>query len=325
MMEQHSTRKILIVDGMNLFIRCFVVVPTMDSNGESIGGLTGFLKSLKNMMKDVSPDLTIVAWDGEGGSRRRRGIFAEYKEGRKVRLNRENDLENQDESFRNMGSQLTKLKTLLGLLGVLQVEVPEVEADDAIAFMCRFVFPDEDKVVLTSDRDMLQLVENKTVVYSPTKKIYWTRHEVMEKIGVLPENYIFVKALMGDGSDNIPGVGGIGEKTAIKLFPFLAEYETTIEEIRQYSEANRGGNTRYSSLLDKWERFLENVKLMQLSSPVISPQAARTIRTSATQQKPRFVFTEFKLQLIRDGIQVIDPDMVGVFQSYKFRVDKQTS
>lgn len=312
---------ILIVDGMNLFIRNFCVVPTMDTNGNSIGGLTGFLKGLKNMVKDCSPDKVIVAWDGEGGSARRRGIFAEYKAGRKVRLNREDDLESQDDSFKNMGAQLTKLRTLLGLLGVVQIDSPGIEADDVIAFLCRFVFPDDKKVVLTSDRDMLQLIDANTVVYSPTKKIYWTRPEMLEKVGVLPENYIYVKAMMGDGSDNIPGLGGIGEKTAVKLFPFLAERPSNVEEIRSHSEANVGTNPRYKGVLDKWERFLENVKLMQLSHPIISSQSARTIRISATEQKPRFVFTEFKLQLIRDGIQVIDQDLVGVFQSYRMRAE----
>lgn len=315
---------VLIVDGMNLFIRCFVVVPTMDSDGNSIGGLTGFLKSLKNMVNDSKPDKVIVAWDGEGGSRRRRGIFAEYKEGRKVRLNRQDDMENQNESFKNMGSQMMKLKTLLGLLGVVQVEAPECEADDVIALICKFIFPDEQKVVLTSDRDMLQLVDDKTIVYSPTKKIYWSRNEVMEKIGVMAENYIFVKALMGDGSDNIKGLGGIGEKTAVKLFPFLAERPVTVEEIRQHCEANKEAGSKYRSVLEQWERFLENMKLMQLSSPIISAQAARTIRISTTEQKPRFVFTEFKLQLIRDGIQVIDQDLIGVFQGYKFRAEALT-
>lgn len=311
----------LIIDGMNLFIRNFVVVPTMDTNGNSIGGLTGFLKGLKNMVKESNPDRVIVAWDGEGGSRRRRGIFAEYKEGRKVRLNREDDMENQDESFKNMGGQMTKLKTLLNLLGVIQVEAAEVEADDVIAFICRYIYPDEQKVILTSDRDMLQLIDNRTIVYSPTKKMYYTRVEMMSTIGVMPENYIFVKALMGDGSDNIKGMGGIGEKTAVKMFPFLAERPVTAEEIRVHAEANRETGSKYRSVLDQWERFLENVQLMQLSNPIISSHAARTIRISTTEQKPRFIFTEFKLQLIRDGIQVIDPDMIGVFQSYKFRAE----
>lgn len=315
--------RILILDGMNIFIRSFVVVPSMDSDGNPTGGITGFLKSLKNLVNDSRAERVIVAWDGEGGSVRRRKIFKDYKEGRKVRLNRTDEDATPGEQVRNMEDQLRKLKVLLDLLGVVQVEASGTEADDAIAFMCRFVFPEDQKVVVTSDRDMLQLVENRTIVYSPSKKTYWTRHEIKEKIGVLAENYIFVKAMMGDSSDNIPGVGGIGEKTAVKLFPFLAERLTNPAEIREHAETNRDSNSRYKAVLDRWDRFMENVKLMQLSSPSISAQAANTIKTSSTQQKPKFVFTEFKLQLIRDGIQVLDPDLLNVFQSYKIRVERR--
>lgn len=315
-------KNILIVDGMNMFIRSFVVVPTMDTNGYSIGGITGFLKSVKNLVKECSSDLVIIAWDGEGGSRRRRGIFEDYKAGRKIRLNRQEDMETQDESFVNMSTQMTKLKNLISLLGMIQVEAPEVEADDVIGMLCTLVFPDDRKVIVTSDRDMLQLVNSNTLVYSPTKKMYWGTNEIKENIGVLAENYIFVKSLMGDKSDNIPGVGGIGEKTAVKLFPFLAERQTSAEEIRQHAEQNKMTGAKYKAVLDNWERFLENIKLMQLSSPIISAQAARRVRISATEQKPRFVFTEFKLQLVRYGIQSVDIDTIPVFQGYKLRSEK---
>jgi len=140
-------------------------------------------------------------------------------------------------------------------------------------------------------------------------------------MNVLPENYIYIKAMMGDGSDNIKGLGGIGEKTALKLFPFLSERESTVEEIRNHSVANIDNGPKYKSILDQWDHFLENVQLMQLSNPIISAQSARTVRISATEQKPRFVFTEFKLELIKHGIQVIDADMMQVLQAYKFRVE----
>jgi len=304
-----------------MFIRCFVVVPTMDINGDPIGGIVGFIKSIKAQIRETLPDRVIVAWDGNGGSQRRRGVYSDYKAGRKVRLNREYDMESPDESKENMSSQLHKLKQFLELLGVIQIEVDDIEADDVIAFLCKFIFPDDQKVVVTSDKDMLQLVENKTIVYSPTKKIYWTRSEMMEKMSMLPENYIFVKALMGDASDNIKGLGGIGEKTALKLFPFLSDHETTLEEIRNHAETNIGQGTKYKSVIDNWDKLLENVKLMQLSNPVISSQSASTVRISATKQRPKFVFTEFKLELMKHGIQVVDADMFTVFKAYQHRAE----
>jgi len=314
-------KKILIVDGLNIFIRSFVVVPSMDINGEPIGGLVGFIKSLKAQMREVQPDRVVIAWDGEGGSQRRRGVMADYKEGRKVRLNREYDMESPEASRENMQSQLKRLKQFLDLLGCIQIEVNDIEADDVIAFLCKFVYPDVEKVVMTSDRDMLQLVDERTLVYSPTKKIYWTSREMKEKMNVLPVNYIFVKSLMGDASDNVKGLGGIGEKTALKLFPFLSEHESSLEEIKIHVEANVDKSAKYKSILAQWDQLLENYHLMQLSNPIISAQSARTVRISALDQKPGFNFTELRLEFMKHGIQVIDSDLFQVFKLYQLRTE----
>lgn len=314
-------KRVLIVDGHNLFIRNYVVVPTMDTNGSPVGGITGFMKSLKNLVSDVKPTRVIVVWDGEGGSRRKRGIYSDYKAGRKVRLNREHDLETQSESFGNMHVQMKKLMSMLELIGVVQVVIDDVEADDVIAFTCKTVIPEVEKVIVTSDRDMLQLLDNKTLVYSPSKKIYWTRSDLLENVGVTPENYIYVKALVGDKSDNVKGIQGIGEKTAVKLFPFLAEASCDLEMIRRHAETNKAKSPKYSNVLGEWEKVLENVKIMQLSSPVISTQAARTIRDCVKVTRPKFMFTELKLELTRHGIQNIDVDFFVVFKTFKNRAE----
>ena len=312
--------KTLIVDGLNVFIRNFVVVPAMDADGGPVGGVVGFLKGLRNLLSDINPGRVIVVWDGPGGSRRRRGIFAEYKQGRKVRLNRAYDMESSGDSANNMDAQLKKLHGLLDQLGVLQIEADDVEADDVIAFLCKFVLSDDEKVVVSSDRDMLQLVDDRTLVYSPSKKKYWTSLEMRESMHVLPENYIYMKAMVGDASDNIAGLGGIGEKTVAKLFPFLAERPTDLREILAHAEANKSSGAKYSVVVEQWDRMLENVRLMQLSSPIISPQTARSVRL-ATEQRPKFVFTGFKLELVRHGIASFDQGFLFPFQALKARVE----
>lgn len=311
----------LVIDGLNLFIRNFCVMPTMDRDGNPIGGLVGFIRTLKNLMNDNAPDRVVVCWDGEGGSRRRRGIFAEYKQGRKVRTNRTYDLEGPGDQQDNFADQVQKLKRVLRCIGTVQVECQEVEADDAIAYLCNHVLPAEDEsIVVSSDRDLLQLVGPRCLVYSPSKKVYWTTSEVREKTGVLPENYIFVKALMGDSSDNIPGVGGIGEKTAVKLFPFLADRATTLAEILEHAEANQETSAKYKGVLASKDRLAENVKLMQLSSPIISAQAARTVRESSSV-KPTFSVTDLRLDIVRMGLEGVDADLFGAVSTYRRRVE----
>lgn len=313
--------RLILIDGHNLFIRNFVKNPTLDSNGSSIGGIVGFLKSLKSFISDANPDRVIVAWDGEGGSVRRRKIYSDYKSGRKIRLNRGLDLESQDESFQNLHEQMQVLRNALDLMGITQVSDSGCEADDVISFLCKHVFSDEEKVVYTSDKDMLQLIDQKTLVYSPTKKTYFTIKKMVEEHGVRPENFAFVKAMMGDGSDNIKGIGGIGEKTALKLFPFLAERTSSVSEIKKFVEEHSGESNKYQKLLDNWSKFMENMKLMDLSSPLFSGFSAEKI-ISQSKRIPKFSFTELKLFLIQNDIQ-IDQDLWVTLNRFKMKAEKQ--
>jgi 5'-3' exonuclease len=112
-------------------------------------------------------------------------------------------------------------------------------------------------------------------------------------------------------------VGGIGEKTALKLFPFLADRATTADEILQHATANVGSSSRYKSLLESRERFMENIKLMQLSVPILGADSARNIRTVITEEKPSFTLSALALTLSRQGIQIPDSDFISTFKLYQ--------
>lgn len=312
--------RILIIDGLNQFIRNWVIVPTMDSNGNHVGGLVGFLRSLKLLMADTKPTRVIVVWDGEGGSAKRHGIYAGYKDGRKPRVNREYDFESPEESQINMKVQHAKLKELLELLGVTQIELEGVEADDVIAFLCRGVYGETDKVVVSTDRDFLQLVDKHTLICSPVKKIYYTTKVFVDEWKILPENFVYFRAMQGnsDGADNIEGVKGIGPKTALKLFPFLAERAVELNEILSYAEANASKSPRYKAILEKKDEIVRNVQLMQLTIPIIGLPAIRAIRY-ALETDPTMKMSEFKILMLRDGIQLTDVDFFPTFDSYRAR------
>lgn len=312
--------RILIIDGLNTFIRNWAVVPQMNLNGEHVGGVVGFLRSVKSLIRDAKPTRCIVVWDGKGGSQKRRGIYAEYKAGRKPRVNREYDFgESPEQSHRDLQAQYAKAKAYTELLGITQIEIEGIEADDVIGYLCRSVYQDTDKVVVSTDRDFLQLVDRHTLVYSPTKKLYFTANVVKEIHHVIPENFIYLKALMGDGSDNIKGIKGIGEKTAVKLFPFLAERQSSLEEVVKYAEANLDKNPKYRAVYDQRDVLIGNVGLMQLTTPIISPQSAAAIRYSLRPSETKYMMSEVKLSLLRDGIQLTDSDFFAVFKEYHIR------
>ena len=314
-------QRILIIDGTNTFIRSFVVVPSMNSNGEHVGGVVGTLRSVKFAINEIKPTRVIVMWDGAGGSRRRRSVYSEYKAGRKPKLNREFDYDNADQSQANMAMQQSKAKQLLEMLGMPIVEIEDIEADDAVGYVCTQMYPEVQKVIMSTDKDFYQLIDPFTIVYSPSKKEYYSSIVFKDEYGVLPGNYIIIKALAGDKSDNVKGLGGVGLATAIKLFPFLCDKPSTLNDVFNYSEANRNKSPKYEAVIANRDLLIGNVQLMQLTSPIISAQSAMKIRNTVENELPKFTVAEFKLALINDGIQMTDVDFFSTFKEYAMRVE----
>jgi DNA polymerase-1 len=289
----------------------------MDTNGNPIGGIVGMIRSVKSMMDETKSTRVFVVWDGEGGSRQRRGIFAEYKAGRKPRLNREFDDGSVKDNSDNMGWQMDKVKPLLRLLGVTQIELGDIEADDAIAYLAGCLDP-QPKVVVSSDKDLWQLVSPTTKIFWPVKKKYITTQEMIDNDGCLPQNWVYMKALLGDGSDNIKGVHGVGEVSAKKLFPEFSQRPLSIAEFFQLAEAKASENHKARDIVDQHELVRRNIGLMQLTSPIISATSANIIRNAITV-KPTFNFTGFKLAMLNQGIQLTDNDLSTSIKAYQIR------
>jgi len=327
--------KILIFDGTNTFHRNFVVNPTSDTNGNPVGGVIGTIRSIKYMMAETKPDKVIFVWDGDGGGKRRRGIISDYKMGRKPRLNREVE-EGVKDSRENFAWQAQKLKQLLNFLGVIQIEVDDIEADDTIGYLVGLLDPCA-KVVVSSDRDMWQLVSDTTIVYWPTKKVFISKGTFKEYSPILPENYVLARALaMGDNSDNIKGIKGLGEKTLLKLFPVFTERPITLLELcdgaSMLLKLEAEGNTKLKSTEKRWYKVVlesielvsKNIEVMQLTTPNISAQAAGIIKNAAGLT-PTFNMTGFKIALINNNIQLTDQELFPIFQQYKARVANASS
>ena len=314
------TDKILIIDGLNTFLRNWMVVPSMNSNGDPVGGIVGFIRTLKKMIRENNPSRVIVVWDGAGGSQKRRGVLSEYKEGRKPRANRTYDFESPEASQNNLHWQSAKLRQIIGILGTHYIEIDAIEADDVIAYLSRWVFSDIKKVIVSTDKDFLQLVDENTSVYSASKDLTWTPALLMEKVSVLPENFIIMKCLMGDGSDNVDGIDGFGEKTVVKLFPFLKERPSTLNEIVEHASLNIAKSTKYKSVVESKEKLSMNYRLMRLSAPTMSAQASAQIRGALDDSKRVLNLTELKLLLIREGMSIEDKDLMSVFMQYGVRM-----
>lgn len=294
--------RVLIIDGLNQFIRVFGAVPALNDDGEHCGGVTGFLLSTAATIRRLKPTRVIIVFDGKGGSNRRKSVYKGYKEGRTglTKLNRlagYEDLEDQQVSMRN---QFKRLIEYLQILPITMTYIDYVEADDIIAYLANHYFKKE-VTILSSDKDFLQLVNERIQVFTPTKKKMYTEKEVVEDYGVTPQNLIFYRVLMGDKSDNIKGVNGVGIKTIESKMKFLTENKLSLDTFIEKcsSECDDKLSEKLKNNLDTINM---NYGLMQLADPDISSSIKSNVRDLMDTHKPELNLVEFKKMFMYDKL-----------------------
>lgn len=306
-----SNRPIMIVDAMNLFVRCFIASPLV-SQGQHIGGIVGFIQSLNKMIFENNPSQCIVVWEG-GGSLRRRQIFPEYKGKRKPqRLNRFEDTGMVD-TVDNQNWQIKSIIEILNHLPLRQVYVSDCEADDIIGYLAKYYYRDKSILIISSDHDYLQLVNDSVKIWSPTLKDYVDREWVLQRYQITPQNFCLARCFSGDKSDMIQGVEGVGIKTLVKSFPqFSNEEEVSIDQIlaQAKEEAKTSKKKVYSNIVKSEDLIRRNFRLMYLDvSNLSGNQLSRLV---SSMEMP--VSSGHKMNLIKSmlrcGIQNVDMDRI---------------
>ena len=210
-------KKIIMIDGNNLMFRSYYATAyngnfMNNSKGFPTNALFGFVNMIHKIINEENPEYVIVAFDK--GKTFRHQEYEDYKGGR---------VETPDE----LKKQFPIAKKLLTAMGIKYYEIDNYEADDIIGTFAKFCDDDKDFIgtIVSSDKDLLQLISNDVDIKLLKQKDYirYNEKNFEEAYGIKPINVIDLKALMGDSSDNIPGVKGVGEKTALKL---LHEYKT---------------------------------------------------------------------------------------------------
>jgi DNA polymerase-1 len=271
--EIPQNERYMLIDGLNLFFRNFSAINTINSNGVHIGGLGGFFRSLGALIRQIQPTQVVVVFDGIGSSNNRKNIIPEYKSGRNItRVTKHelfDDIEEEDESKYN---QIVRIIQYLKTLPVKVITLGKVEADDVIAYMSdKLVKSADDRVfIVSSDKDYLQLISQQVIVYRPIEKEYYTEATVRDKFKLDPHNFILYKSLMGDSSDALPGIKGLGEKKLFKLFPELSTQDLTFEDILEISEKRMTENVIYARILQDVEMLEKKYQIMDLSNPMMT-------------------------------------------------------
>ena len=308
-----DSKPVLFIDLLNLYCRSFASVPLTNDNGEHVGGVYGSLNALQSYVKRFEPSECIIAWEGSQSGERRRKKLKEYKEGRKMVGMRRGFTTSDVDEKEAFARQLELLKNSLDHLPMKQVAVKYLEADDAIAYMAKKVI-DKKSIIITTDRDYLQLVDENISVFRPVKTKENPTGEMInlewmhKKENIHPYNYALLKAIVGDKSDNITGVKGIGEKTARKDIHLLwsAHEEFDIDDLFKWLLTRK--EKKYQKYLDNEDLIRLNYKIVQLLELEISLASIDSLRNSYISETPKFNSYQFRINLLSEDISPTNLD-----------------
>ncbi len=232
--------KFVIIDGSNIFFRAFFALPLLSNfEGEYSNAVFGFTNTLVKIIKSVKPKYIVVALD-PGKKTFRHELYKDYKGTRKP-------------IAPELAEQFPILKKLLNAMGIKYIEHTNLEADDIIGCLTRKF--NTENIIVTSDKDCLQLINGNTCVMQPQKAnlepIIYDSQAFLTEWGFEPLQLIDYKALRGDPSDNIPGVKGVGDKSAVELVHRYGTLENLYEHIDEI-----GGKLKEKLITDKENAFL---------------------------------------------------------------------
>ena len=298
--------RLLLIDGYNMFIRGWVVIPALSSRtGAHVGGITGMLKMMQTSVLTTTPDKIFVIWDGAGGNRKRREQNKNYKAGRKPpKINRFNTYTNPEDENANRFWQQSRTIEYLNQMPIVQICEDGIEADDVISYIVN-QHPEHKKVILSSDKDFCQLADKNTIIYRPISEEVITVEAALEKFGVHPSNLALSRAIEGDKSDNLPGVPGVGLKSLVKKMPFLKEDKFyTIEYLLEFAKEKMENDSSivFSRIIENEQLIRENYGLMQLYTPNIHSSAKENYDSIMEREIPKFNNKQITSMFMEDGI-----------------------
>lgn len=216
------SKKYLLIDAKNCLYR-HMHTSNLTVNGQKISGTFGMLKDVTNLVRQYEPDEVIIAWD-KGSPKRRLAFYPEYKANRK----------NKDPEFlENLNFQVKMAKEIFKCLPVIQIMVEDTEADDVIGFFVKKL--KGQKIIASTDTDFIQLIDDDTFIVKSRKGVVkeLTLSNIEEELGYDKKHYVLHKALVGDSSDNIVGIAGIGDKTATKIIKGQVKKEIDKEILKR--------------------------------------------------------------------------------------------
>ena len=314
---------ILIIDAMNMLIRSFSLLKAMNPSGTHVGGLVGFLRSLGYVTRIFDPTRIVIVWDGKGGSGNRQNINPNYKAQRATaRITHWGLYDTREQEQEALIGQLFRTQDYLECLPIQQIVIEKLEADDIIAYLAKRASGAGKKVtIVSSDKDFYQLIDDNIEIYAPVKKKTLNLDNIKEEIGVLPQNYNIVKALLGDNSDNLPGVKGLGIKTILSEWKSFA-YNTnaSLQDIWDHCEAQLEQDKPkkiFAKIIHNWDKVLDNFTMMDLHNTQLDDKEIQLVETMLKEPIPNLQTGAFLHLLDQDKIEGITKNTEGWLENFR--------
>ena len=281
-MTSDNPPRLFLIDGSSYIFRAFFAIPPLsNAAGLPTNAIFGFTNILLKLLKQYRPEYVVVALDA-GRETFRNAMFADYKS-------------NRPEAPAELVPQFPYFRKVLDALNLPLLELPGYEADDIIATLCGTLSGQGcEVVVVSSDKDLMQLVTDGIRLLDSAKDRWIGAEQVREKFGVAPEQVIEVMGLMGDPVDNIPGVKGIGEKTAIALIQQFETLENLFARLDEVEQMKLRGAARVRNILaeGKQAAFLSR-DLATVKRDVPIDMGLESLRARSPDiDKARMLFTE---------------------------------
>ena len=319
--QRKKNDHVLLIDALNMFIRGFTMVKTLNNRGQHTGGILGFLRSLGFIIRTHNPTRVVCVFDGKGSSVNRKNINPEYKSQRgHTRITNWEAYDTLAEEKDSMESQISRLYDYLETLPIDVITLPKVEADDVISYVAQGMAHNGKRAtIVSSDKDYLQIIKKGIQVYRPIEKKLYNHTNIHKMLELLPENYLISKALLGDNSDNLEGVKGLGLKTLLKEFPEIKENPNlTLQDIYNKCEEKLEGKIIFSKIIDSWDKVEQNYKLMNLDTPRLSDKEKDFVVDELLNSKVDLKINTFLYYLDQDGIEGITRNTEGWLTEFKY-------
>jgi 5'-3' exonuclease len=263
-------RKVLIVDAWNVFIAGFKASDKVSLTGKPIGGALFLLRTISKIANHFNVNRIDIVWETNGSPARRK-IHKGYKSGRspsKFRANRSYQ-ESENDMHDNWLWQIEWSTKILGYAGCGLYNVPTAEADDIISHLSRYTYRYDQVIILSSDNDMWQMLDGDRVICMTASEKIMNESTLIAEYGVHPSNWALAKSFIGDTSDNIPGLDGVGYKKLLKLTSLLKPNITIGEVLSNAKELDPKNKLKWvNEITDPKNRFMieNNLKLINLHS-----------------------------------------------------------